>query len=363
MIRIKVFSIRQAMNVLVIAMITLFLIVFVSFMLISSIYVVRAEFKNKIIKETNLLAYETFSRSSLIDNILKSEISALNLIDTSDKAEEWEQESNFPTYEYSQSATNQEGITVEIRESGKEYILPTKYEIEKYENGNVRVGNTKITNYSKLNLDLKELAKPSDIKITSDNKFLIFHTHATESYTIPNNSSVVNYRTTDEKYNMISVGNVLVESLEDNKFKCEHDCGLHDYPSYNGAYKSSLNTVQQYMQKEDYNFVIDVHRDALSSNLNFRPTTEINGEKAAKLMFVIGTNASGLTHDEWMKNLKLALMIQNRANEMYPGLFRDLHLSNSRYNQHVSNGAFIIEVGATGNTLEEAQNSIIASFK
>ena len=61
--------------------------------------------------------------------------------------------------------------------------------------------------------------------------------------------------------------------------------------------------------------------------------------------------------------------IQNRANEMYPGMFRDINLSSSRYNQHVSNGAFILEVGTTGNTIEEAKNSmkyfsnVIESFK
>ena len=98
---------------------------------------------------------------------------------------------------------------------------------------------------------------------------------------------------------------------------------------------------------------MDVHRDALSGNLNYRPTTEINGESAAKLMFVVGTNACGLSHDNWMENLKLALLIQNTANSMYPGLFRDLNLSKSRYNQHVCDGALIVEVGATGNTLDE----------
>ncbi len=40
------------------------------------------------------------------------------------------------------------------------------------------------------------------------------------------------------------------------------------------------------------------------------------------------------------------------------GLFRELNLSSSRYNQQVSNGAMIIEVGATGNTLEEAQRAM-----
>ena len=43
---------------------------------------------------------------------------------------------------------------------------------------------------------------------------------------------------------------------------------------------------------------------------------------------------------------------------MYPGLFRDIHLSTSRYNQHMSDKAVILEVGATGNTIEEAQASM-----
>ena len=71
-------------------------------------------------------------------------------------------------------------------------------------------------------------------------------------------------------------------------------------------------------------------------------------------MFVVGTNAAGLKHDNWIENLKFAVAFQQRANELYPGLFRDLHLSTSRYNQHTSNKTLILEVGATGNTIDEA---------
>ena len=51
------------------------------------------------------------------------------------------------------------------------------------------------------------------------------------------------------------------------------------------------------------------------------------------------------------------------------GLFRDINLSSSRYNQHLAEGAFIIEVGTTGNTIEEAKTSmkylanVMESFK
>ena len=71
-------------------------------------------------------------------------------------------------------------------------------------------------------------------------------------------------------------------------------------------------------------------------------------------MFVIGTNGGGLSHPNWQKNLKLAIKIQEKANEMYPGLFRPILVRNSRYNQNLANCACIIEVGATGNTLEQS---------
>lgn len=153
-------------------------------------------------------------------------------------------------------------------------------------------------------------------------------------------------------------GKIFANSLKEKGYEAIQDETVHDYPSYNGAYKASLATVEKRLNEKSYDFVIDIHRDAISSNYNFKPTVEINGESVAKLMFVIGTDASGLKHDEWMQNLKLAIMIQNRAEEMYPGLFRELNLSKSRYNQQVSEGAMIIEVGATGNSLEEAKNAM-----
>lgn len=94
------------------------------------------------------------------------------------------------------------------------------------------------------------------------------------------------------------------------------------------------------------------------SNSNYAPTVKINGEEAAQLMFVIGTDGGGLTHKNWKENLKLAIKIQEKANEMYPGLFKPIIVRNSRYNQHMAQGACIVEVGATGNTLEQCMTSM-----
>ncbi len=238
-----------------------------------------------------------------------------------------------------------------------EYQLPDKYEVIIGENGGIQIGNCKVTNYSKLNLNFEELSKVEKTSKFDNAKFLIFHTHATECYNGCSDEGS-NYRTLNKELNMVEVGEELSNQLEARGFEVTHDDTLHDYPNYNGAYQASLQTVQTHIKKHNYDFVLDIHRDALSSNLNYAPTIDVSGEKAAQLMFVIGTDACGLKHDEWMENLKLAIMIQNRANEMYPGLFRNLNLSASRYNQHVSEGAFIIEVGATGNSLEEAKNAV-----
>ena len=74
-------------------------------------------------------------------------------------------------------------------------------------------------------------------------------------------------------------------------------------------------------------------------------------------MFVIGTNGSGLEHPNWKHNLEFAIKVQQRANEMYPGLFKSILVRNARYNQNLGANATIIEFGATGNTLEECEVS------
>ena len=90
----------------------------------------------------------------------------------------------------------------------------------------------------------------------------------------------------------------------------------------------------------------------------YGPKVKIGDEYVAQLMFVIGTGAGGLEHPNWLQNLKFAIKLQQKANELYPGLFRPILLNNYRYNQNLTTGSAIIEVGATANTLEECTASM-----
>jgi len=151
---------------------------------------------------------------------------------------------------------------------------------------------------------------------------LIVHTHTSECYTPTKEYDYIpsgNFRTQNSGVNVVKVGETLKVFLESNQFKVIQDTTYHDYPKYSGSYDRSLATVEKNL-KENSNIemVIDLHRDAVSNNNEFRPVVNIANRDAAQLMFVVGTNGGGLKHDEWKENLKLAIKIQEKANELYP---------------------------------------------
>lgn len=162
-----------------------------------------------------------------------------------------------------------------------------------------------------------------------------------------------NFRTTDLNYSVARVGTELTKYLQSKGFNVTHNTTYHDYPAYSGSYTRSLETIENILTGSDTQIVIDLHRDAVGSSSSYAPTVKINDKYAAQMMFVIGTDGGGLEHPNWKQNLKIAIKIQEKANEMYPGLFRPIIVRNSRYNQHLTTASSIIEVGATGNTMEQ----------
>ena len=192
---------------------------------------------------------------------------------------------------------------------------------------------------------------------------LILHTHATESYTKSPGEDYEEssaFRTLDENYNMISVGEHLAELLEAGGITTVQDRTLHDYPSYSGSYNHARKSIAAYLEEyPSIRLVLDLHRDASGSNRNqMRTEATVKGQPSAQLMLVMGTSASGLKHPDWEQNLALGLKLQTQCERIAPGIMRYVNLRAQRFNQDLSPGALLIEVGAAGNTHPEALRAV-----
>ncbi len=212
------------------------------------------------------------------------------------------------------------------------------------------------TSYDLVNEDLDY----EKLKIDKSN-IIIFHTHTCESYTLSQEYTYTptgNFRTTDLNYSVVRVGDELTKYLKKYRLNVIHNKNYHDYPSYTGSYSRSLSTISEILKNKKADIIIDLHRDAIGSYSSYAPTVKIGEDECAQLMFVIGTDGGKLKHPNWKSNLQFAVKLQEIANKEYPGLFKPIILRNSRYNQHLGKAACIIEVGATGNKLEQCLNSM-----
>jgi stage II sporulation protein P len=233
------------------------------------------------------------------------------------------------------------------------------------ENNAVSEGKITVHNETKEKLNIDELLK-QPLKINFDKKgpqVLIVHTHTTEGYInslsdLNNKNAVTSSR--DPRYSVVRVGDEIAEILR-KKYGIEvvHNGTVHDYPDYNKSYTNCLSTVTKILKSyPSIKVVLDIHRDGLGGNgQKLRAVKNINGKNAAQVMFVVGSNATGLNHPNWKENLAFAVKLEDRLNSICPGLAKPIFISRYRYNQHVTNGAIIIEVGGDGNLLSECIES------
>ena len=225
--------------------------------------------------------------------------------------------------------------------------------------GYTSVRGVYIKNASNKTLDAATLASESFVAKLTDTapQVLILHTHGSEAYTMPKGQEYVSTgtcRTSDTTCNVVRVGDEIASVLSAYGISVLHDRTLYDDPLYEGAYSRSLEGIETYLEKyPSISFILDIHRDAVE-DAQHRQYKLISQEdpNAAQISFVMGSN-----HDGWQENLKLAAAVAEAIKTDYPTVMRPITLRNSNYNQHKSLGSMLVEVGAAGNSLEEALNS------
>ena len=221
--------------------------------------------------------------------------------------------------------------------------------------GYTAVGNVYIKNSSSKTLDVPQLENCVLPNANLDApQVLIIHTHGSEAYTLPKGESYIstgNYRTSDTSCSVVRIGDEIAAVLSSYGISVLHDRTLYDDPLYSDAYSRSASGAEEYLKKyPTLYYIIDIHRDAVEDAKGNQYKLVAEEDKTvAQMSFVIGTN-----HDHWQENLSLAVAVAEDVQEDYPTAMRPIILRNSRYNQHLTAGSLLVEVGTAGNSLDEA---------
>ena len=225
----------------------------------------------------------------------------------------------------------------------------------------VSLGSISIYNHTGYTLDIGTLLSAApELSFQNDGpQVLIYHSHATEAYTMDGTDIYEesdSYRTLDTEQNVVRVGREMALILESAGIKVIHDTTLYDYPSYSEAYTRSAEGVARWLEKyPSIKLVIDVHRDALAAeDGTLYKTVAGTVDNCAQVMMVMGTDAAGQKHPNWRVNLALAVNIHKALTDKWATLARPIVLRTSRFNQQLSTGSILLEVGTHGNTLQEA---------
>ena len=240
--------------------------------------------------------------------------------------------------------------------------------VEQTVGGGESVAGIRVKNKSSVALDLTA-ALAADLPFTvevgsPEPQVLIYHTHTTEGY-MPYDAGYYNAgdvpRNTTYTNTVVAVGNALEAELVAAGIAVIHDTTVHDSPQYRGAYDRSAAAVEAILkQYPSIKVALDIHRDGLMVNSTdmLKPTVMVNGQKAAQLMVVCGVlSTEALPHPAFRQNLSFAARLQAALGEQNDRLCRPLSLTDARYNQHLTTGSLLIEVGSEANTLKEATYS------
>ncbi len=193
---------------------------------------------------------------------------------------------------------------------------------------------------------------------------LIIHTHGTESYQSDGAISVPkgdeDARSTDTEKNVVAIGKTVSDILNKNGIGTVHCTVMHDSLQYKDSYARAEETIRRYLAEyPTIKLVIDIHRDSIirSSGEMVKPVAELDGKSAAQLMCVVGSEWEGSAYPNWERNLSLALKLRENLNQKCENICRPVFLKSHTYNQEIAPYSLLIEVGADGNSLTEAQRS------
>ncbi|MBP5657785.1 MAG: stage II sporulation protein P [Clostridia bacterium] len=267
-----------------------------------------------------------------------------------------------PSYEDSSAPPPEDGESAisgdtDFSEENGGLFVPVSLDLSRRSSGEVTLQNE--TSY-KLDLSKAELPHTEGAIRGTPPTVLVYHTHGTESYSPSGGyGGSYSFRSEDTAKNVVAAGEALCDALREYGVFALHDLNMYDKDDFSLSYSKSRDACEEWMKKYPaLRYIIDIHRDSVKSGgLAAAAVAEVEGRRAAQIMIVVGTDEKAGRHTGWKTNLANAVKLWKALYAISPSLVRPIYLRSASFNQDISPGALIIEVGSQGNTLEEAQES------
>lgn len=218
-------------------------------------------------------------------------------------------------------------------EDGDTYISGDNklYEVVEVD-ANTRTGYAKfIENVEMPIYNVKKKSAVKTVSAATKKRVGLYHTHNDESYTI--NDGV------DSVYGeggIHDVGARFKENLNQLGIEVDYSTDLH-LPHNSGAYTRSQVTASKLLNENNLDALFDMHRDSTPLK---EYTTTVDGVDMSKVRMVVGTG-----NQNYAENLEFAKSIKAYADEVYPGLIKDIYMGKGNYNQQLTPRAMLFEMG------------------
>ena len=205
-----------------------------------------------------------------------------------------------------------------------------------------------------------------------DGQFIVFYTHTYEGYCVTEEEQLHEkrwYTSEDNTANVVAAGTALYDRLDLLGIRGVNNTTVHnDGKDALKSYELSIVTLSNELEAHpDARLVVDVHRNGYGSLYKgklYGPTTELNEEKYAKIMFVIGLDYNSdkgeyeyEKNPYWKENFKLVFLLIQKLEEKVPGITSGIALRKTPYNQGLAPNSLLLEVGFEGNLVSEAQRT------
>lgn len=317
---------------------------------------------------------ESVLKSSYMESIFKRFLGVKKTFNIKDKED-------TPNIADEQSEKNEDDLFLPVEadtESEKETIpevtdeaTVVKYPVISLDLSQAQLGENYIVNETGYTPDIEGLknSDESNASLYVENKdlptVLILHTHGTESYLEDGKEYYTDEdgdisRTQDTSKNMVRIGSIISDTLNNAGIKTIHCEVLHDAESYQDSYLRASESIKSYLAKyPSIKYVFDIHRDAIlkSDGSLVKASTEFNGETVAQVMTVVGSDYKGANFPNWENNLCAALKLKQILDDDAPSISRPVYLRGAAYNQQYAPCSLLLEIGTSGNTLNEAEKA------